>query len=58
MPSKRVLITGGGGQLGANLARYYLERGYRVSLLLEANPEVWNLFERFKLQTQIQKYRL
>lgn len=29
----RVLITGGAGFLGINLARYLLERGYRVTSL-------------------------
>ncbi len=43
MPTKKVLITGGGGLLGASLARYYIERGYRVSLLLEHAPELWRI---------------
>ncbi|MBL4587753.1 NAD-dependent epimerase/dehydratase family protein, partial [Candidatus Babeliales bacterium] len=43
MPTKRVLITGGGGLLGANLTRYYVERGYKVFLLIEHSPELWRI---------------
>ena len=43
MPKKRILITGGGGLLGANLTRYYVERGYKVFLLVEHTPELWRI---------------
>ncbi len=32
MKNKRVLITGGAGFIGANIARHYLEKGYEVTI--------------------------
>lgn len=51
MLAKKMLITGGGGILGANLTRYYLQQGYRISLIVEDTPELWRLQEIAHLVT-------
>ena len=40
---KRVLLTGGSGFLGANLARRLLDDGYAVHLLLRPEHEPWRI---------------
>jgi nucleoside-diphosphate-sugar epimerase len=41
----RVLITGGSGFIGANLARAEIEAGHEVHLLLRAEAQSWRLSE-------------
>lgn len=43
--SKRILITGASGFVGANLARRVVRDGYDVSLLLRAGHQRWRLDE-------------
>jgi dolichol-phosphate mannosyltransferase len=43
--SKRILITGAGGFVGANLARRILRDGHEVHLLLRPGHQTWRLAE-------------
>ena len=43
MPMKRVLLTGGTGFVGANLARRLLRDGHEVHLLVRPNYQPWRL---------------
>ncbi|MEK7643494.1 MAG: NAD-dependent epimerase/dehydratase family protein [Patescibacteria group bacterium] len=43
MRGARVLVTGAGGFIGANLARYLVSRGAQVSVLLRDTHRAWRL---------------
>lgn len=45
MPSKRVLITGASGFVGANVARRVLRDGHEVHLLLRPSHQSWRIDE-------------
>ncbi len=42
-PQKKIFITGGGGFIGANLARKLVEQKYQVHLLLKKSTNPWRL---------------
>ena len=41
--AKRILLTGGSGFVGANLARRLLAEGHDVRLILRPNHDPWRL---------------